>query len=271
MELPEIPVQVVQVHGDPVRKLGRAKSPHASLPRPARDQIVEAINGIRRVLGDLGLIPGPSRRQIVHRSPDWQVGVRKQAEQKKPGGFENEPHLQHLLPIHHKHEEEACWDEQPAGYVVRQGEAAQEGAEQEVAIPAGFTPDQENEDSERHEERVQRVDLSDDCLAPEDAAYAEGKGSGRSRERPPGEEPADQEHEKHRKRGVYRRRQVDSVRYVPNRKVREELAQHHVGRISGVVGDAEHVRFYLEYRGVAQDRQVVVEDGWGQRAEVKDE
>ena len=63
--------------------------------------------------------------------------------------------------------------------MVGEGETHQEGREQQVAVGAGVSPDEQDQDDERHEEGFEGVDLGDHGLAPEGVGEPEGQRPGR--------------------------------------------------------------------------------------------
>jgi len=122
--------------------------------------------------------------------------------------------------------------------MVGQGQAHEEGGEQEETVLAALSPEKEGEQDEGDKQGVEGIDLGDDGLGPERYPHAEGERGGYSRRHPPAEQVPGCENRQHGQRRVAGGGEVGAVGTVAEGQVREEVRQHQIGRVAGRVRHA---------------------------------
>jgi hypothetical protein len=155
--------------------------------------------------------------------------------------------------------------------MVGQGQANEEGGQQEVTVLPALSPEKEGEQGEGDKQGIEGIDLCDDGLGPERHPHTEGERGGCSRRHPPAEQIPGREDRQHGQRRIGGGGEVDAVGTVTEGQVREEMREQYVGRVAGRVRHAEHTDLHLEHRHVEQIGRVVRQDSRRQRSQVENQ
>lgn len=125
--------------------------------------------------------------------------------------------------------------------MIRRAEAADEGGQDEVAVPAAAVPPKREEKRERDEERVQRIDPLDVGLGPEAGREREEPGRSRRGRAVDTGLAARRVHHGARRRGADGGEEAEAPRQrQESEEHRPELSGEHVERVAGRVRDSHH-------------------------------
>src|SRR4051812_24024647 len=90
-------------------------------------------------------------QRSVHHGPYREIEERKKTEQEESEALDHEAEFREHAPVGQEYESRGGGHEQYARQVVGEGETNQEGREQQVAVGAGVSPDEQYEYDERDE------------------------------------------------------------------------------------------------------------------------
>ena len=131
-------------------------------------------------------------------------------------------------------------------------ESQEEGTQNEVADGPAVFPDERAVQEQHHEQEVQRVDLRNRGCGPDGGDRTDRQRRGRGDDRADTQPQEDRNGDRQGAGDKDGRQQVGSEGDRPERDQLREPGQHEVGRVSGGMGDTQHVRDRLHLTPIAE-------------------
>ena len=193
-------------------------------------------------------------------------GVLQQSAGEHARRHRQRPQAKDEASVGQEREDRDARNEAHDGRVIAEARREERDGNEIPARAVRLAPDKQRQQHAGDDGGVQRVDLRDDRLRPEDAARGEAEGRRRCDDTSAAKPPRDEERQPNGQRAEQGREEVDSVRERADRKVRERVRQEHIQRIARIVRDAEHAPDELEHRRVD-----IGGKAWRERADVQQE